>query len=77
MELLLSGIALQMLALALLALVATGEPGEPLLLRLRENGRPEQVPDEDVSHRRRRLWQGLVGLFIGGTMLALLGLPRL
>lgn len=78
MELLLSGIALQALALALLALVVVdGDSDRALLVKLRSDGRADQDRDEAAEARRRNLVRTLIGLFVGGTLLALLGVPRI
>lgn len=78
MELVVLGVAMQALAFVLLALLrADSEGGDPLVIRLREDGASEQVPDDTASLRRRQVLRGVLGLFVGGTMLALLGVPRL
>lgn len=79
MDPLLVGVAVQALALALIAALALdGGAGRTLLVRLRADGRSEQRPDHSDDDRFRMLvLRGLVGVFLSGTVLALAGLPRL
>lgn len=78
MELVTIGVALQALSLALLALLTlNGDAGRVLLVRLRSDGRADRVPDHAAEARRRQLLRALLGLFLSGTLVALVGLPRL
>jgi hypothetical protein len=78
MELLLTGVALQGVALALMALLlGNRDSGKALLVRLRADGRHEQAPDPDLLARRQQYLRVLVTVFAGGTVLALAGFVRI
>lgn len=77
MELIWSGVLLQVLAILLLVLLSSGAGGRTLLVRLRVDGRADQAPDDAAVLRRRQLLRGAIALFLGGATLALLGVPRL
>ncbi|QBI20994.1 hypothetical protein ER308_16370 [Egibacter rhizosphaerae] len=76
MEVLLIAAVLQLVAVLGLIVLASNDPGIPLRLRARRDGRTEPAPDDGALTLRRRAAFVLLGLLAGATALAALGVGR-